>query len=288
MSKFSWILTISRPRFWTYLAGPWAVGMVTVANKFADFTDVLFWIGLLFFLWPANFFLYGLNDYGDRDTDQLNPKKGDYEGLYVATQNQNLLFICGLIVLGSIMFAWILPSFEARMVLLLWLCLSACYSLRPLRFKSRLFFDSFSNVLYILPGVIVFLAYSPIAELSWPLVTSAWAWAMGMHLFSALPDIDADRSAQVKTTAVWLGHKYATILTLSYFIIGTVLIATNVALWMGVVGFVAYCLPTVYVLFLAKEESQKLLRVYKIFPIINAICGGCIFVYIFFEHQLWG
>lgn len=288
MSKFSWIISISRPRFWTYLVGPWAVGMVTVANKFADFTDVLFWLGLFFFSWPANFFLYGLNDFGDRDTDQLNPKKGDYEGLYVATQDRNLLLISGLIVLGSALFAWILPSFEARMVLLLWLCLSACYSLRPLRFKSRLFFDSFSNVLYILPGVIVFLAYAPLAEMSWPLVISAWAWAMGMHLFSALPDIEADRSAQVKTTAVWLGHKYATLLTLLYFATAAVLIATNVALWMGVVGFLAYCLPTVYVLFLTEEESQKLLKVYKVFPVINAICGGCIFVYIFFEHQLWG
>jgi 4-hydroxybenzoate polyprenyltransferase len=190
--------------------------------------------------------------------------------------------------LGSAFFAWILPSFEARMVLLLWLCLSACYSLRPLRFKSRLFFDSFSNVLYILPGVIVFLAYAPLAEMSWHLVISAWAWAMGMHLFSALPDIEADRSAQVKTTAVWLGHKYATLLTLLYFATAAVLIATNVALWMGVVGFLAYCLPTVYVLFLTEEESQKLLKVYKVFPVINAICGGCIFVYIFFEHQLWG
>ena len=288
MSKFSWIISISRPRFWTYLVGPWAVGMVTVANKFADFTDVLFWLGLFFFSWPANFFLYGLNDFGDRDTDQLNPKKGDYEGLYVATQDRNLLLISGLIVLGSALFAWILPSFEARMVLLLWLCLSACYSLRPLRFKSRLFFDSFSNVLYILPGVIVFLAYAPLAEMSWPLVISAWAWAMGMHLFSALPDIEADRSAQVKTTAVWLGHKYATLLTLLYFATAVVLIATNVALWMGVVGFLAYCLPAVYVLFLTEEESQKLLKVYKVFPVINAICGGCIFVYIFFEHQLWG
>ena len=211
MKQLSWIINISRPRFWTYLVGPWAVGMVTAANEFSDFAHVLFWAGMVFFLWPANFFLYGLNDFADRDTDQWNPKKGNYEGLYVSDKDRTVLGICGAVLLLSFVFGCMLPNRAAQMVLFLWLLLSSFYSLRPLRLKSRLFLDSFSNVLYILPGVIVYLAYKPLSDLSLPLIIGAWTWAMGMHLFSALPDIAADRNANVKTTAVWLGHKYATL-----------------------------------------------------------------------------
>ena len=90
MKRFNWIISISRPRFWSYLAGPWAVGMVSAANSIYDFQNILFWLGLLFFLWPANFLLYGINDYTDRDTDKFNPKKKDYEKLY--EQRQNIVF----------------------------------------------------------------------------------------------------------------------------------------------------------------------------------------------------
>ena len=75
MKRFNWIISISRPRFWSYLAGPWAVGMVSAANSIYDFQNILFWLGLLFFLWPANFLLYGINDYTDRDTVNLTPRK---------------------------------------------------------------------------------------------------------------------------------------------------------------------------------------------------------------------
>ena len=288
MKQLSWIINISRPRFWTYLVGPWAVGMVTAANEFSDFAHVLFWAGMVFFLWPANFFLYGLNDFADRDTDQWNPKKGNYEGLYASAQDKTLLIICGLILLTSFLFGWVLPSIEAKYVLLLWLVLSSFYSLRPLRLKSRLFLDSFSNVLYILPGVMVYLAFKPLSTLSWPLVFGAWAWAMGMHLFSALPDIAADRSAKVKTTAVWLGHKNASLLTLFYFVIAAVLCGLYVAPWMGLLCIVAYCGPSMYVFFLSESDNPKMLAVYKAFPLINFICGGCIFIYTFFKYSLLG
>ena len=288
MKRYHWIINISRPRFWTYLAGPWAVGMVTAVTQFSDFADPLFWVGMLFFLWPANFFLYGLNDFADRDTDQWNPKKGNYEGLYVSDKDKTLLMICGGVLVSSLFFGWLLPSIESQYVLLLWLLLSAFYSVGPLRLKSRLFLDSLSNVLYILPGVIVYLAYKPLSELSWPLVIGAWTWAMGMHLFSALPDIAADRNAKVKTTAVWLGHKYGTLLTLLYFATATTLSGLYVAPWMGLLGFLAYCVPTIYVLFLSEQDNEQLLSVYKVFPLINFICGGCIFIYIFFKYNLLG
>jgi len=41
----------------------------------------------------------------------------------------------------------------------------------------------------------------PIAALA-----GAWLWAMGMHTFSAIPDIEPDRAAGIRTTATLLGE----------------------------------------------------------------------------------
>ena len=287
MNNTAWILKISRPRFWSYLVGPWAVGMVIAASNFSDFKALLFWIGFLFFLWPANFFLYGLNDFADQDTDYFNPKKSTYEARYRNSQNKPLILVITMIGAMALLFMWILPTWSSKFVLMLWLLLASFYSLPPIRFKSRLFFDSFSNVLYILPGLIIFLVYQPPSEISWPIFGAAWLWSMGMHLFSALPDISADKNAKVKTTAVWLGFKSASILTLLYFTAAVVMFSLFVELWLGLTGFVAYCLPTLFVYF-NKEDSDRIMKTYKIFPLINAFCGGCLFVYVFFQNNFFG
>jgi len=191
MNNTAWILKISRPRFWSYLVGPWAVGMVIAASYFSDFKALLFWIGFLFFLWPANFFLYGLNDFADQDTDYFNPKKSTYEARYRNSQNKPLILVITMIGAMALLFMWILPTWSSKFVLMLWLLLASFYSLPPIRFKSRLFFDSFSNVLYILPGLIIFLVYQPPSEISWPILElhgyGRWACICFLRYLISLP-----------------------------------------------------------------------------------------------------
>jgi len=284
MKQLGWVFTISRPRFWHYLAGPWAMGMVTASNSISDFKSTLFWIGLFFFLWPANFFLYGLNDYADGDTDKYNPKKQQYEDLYQNNQNTVLWIILTIIAVLSATFVWFFPTVESQIVFVIWVLFSSFYSLRPLRFKARLLMDSFSNVLYILPGIIVFLMFEPVEKLSWPLVAAAWVWAMGMHLFSALPDIKSDRSAKVKTTAVWLGFKKATLLTLAYYSTAGLLCGLYADIWLGVLGFFCYGIPTTYIYF--TKNTEYIFTVYKKFPFINLFSGATLFIYVIFKYNL--
>ena len=284
MKQLNWIFKTSRPRFWTYLAGPWAVGMVTASSSLNDFRNLLFWVGLLFFLWPANFFLYGINDYADGDTDKFNPKKQEYENLYKTNQNKVLWYLLGAFAILSIVFVYLFPTIESQLVFGLWVLCSAFYSLRPIRFKARLFVDSCSNILYILPGVMVFLMYQPIAKLSWPLVISAWLWSMGMHLFSALPDIEADRNADVKTTAVWLGFKRATLLTIVYYSTAAFIFAFNTNIWLGLLAFSSYSVPTLYIYF--TKNPKRVFSLYKKFPYINLFSGAVLFIYVVFKHNL--
>lgn len=43
---------------------------------------LLFFLYLLYFLFPANLLVYGVNDIADEDTDILNAKKQGYELLH--------------------------------------------------------------------------------------------------------------------------------------------------------------------------------------------------------------
>jgi 4-hydroxybenzoate polyprenyltransferase len=200
-----YLLTLSRPRFWLYLAGPVLVGVAygasSVPELFATPAVVLF----AYFLVPANVYLYGVNDVFDQDVDEVNPKKEDKEARYRGGPAVTaIVAACGLLAVAV---AVALPS-PATPWLAAWLLLATEYSAPPLRFKTTPLLDSLSNGLYVLPGA---AAYAALAGAHPPLlaVAGGWLWAMGMHTFSAIPDIEPDRAAGIQTTATVLGERRA-------------------------------------------------------------------------------
>jgi 4-hydroxybenzoate polyprenyltransferase len=202
VTHLRYLLVLSRPRFWLYLAGPVAVG-VTYG---IDAVDGLFTPTTLalagYFLVPANVFLYGVNDLFDADVDAHNPKKEDREARWRGNRPA-LAAVVAAAVLGAGTFA-ITPR-VAWPYLAGFLLLAAGYSAPPLRFKTTPFADSVSNGLYILPGA---AAYATVAGANPPIAAlgGAWLWTMGMHTFSAIPDIEPDRAAGIRTTATLLGE----------------------------------------------------------------------------------
>ena len=205
-SFFGYLFWLSRPRFWLYLAGPVVVGVVYAAETPANFFRPVAVALFAYFLVPANIFLYGINDIFDADIDQLNPKKategrevryGDHRGWHVVAP------VVVAAVLG-LLFVPVVPV-ESLLAVAGFLLLGAAYSTPPLRLKTTPFLDSLSNGLYVLPGVV---GYAAIAG-SFPpafAVAGGWVWAMGMHTFSAIPDIEPDRRAGIETTATKLGE----------------------------------------------------------------------------------
>jgi 4-hydroxybenzoate polyprenyltransferase len=203
-SRVGYLLRLSRPRFWFYLAGPAVVGVVYAARTGGDlFTPLT--VGLFFyFLVPANVFLYGVNDVFDADIDEENPKKDDREVRYQGGRD-----VVVVVLLGGVLGVTLLPALPTRAVvaMLVFLALSIEYSAPPFRFKTKPFLDSLSNGLYLLPGVVAYAAvadaYPPTAAL-----VGAWLWTMAMHTFSAVPDIEPDRAAGIRTTATVLGQRW--------------------------------------------------------------------------------
>jgi 4-hydroxybenzoate polyprenyltransferase len=202
MSRLGRLLKRSRPRFWLYLAGPVIVGVAYGAPDAPDLFSAPALVLFAYFLLPANVFLYGVNDVFDADIDTENPKKDDREVRYTGDR-----LVVGLVVVSALvglgLSVW-LPA--AAPWIVGFLILGAAYSAPPFRLKTTPPLDSVSNGLYVLPGV---AAYAALTGANPPLeaIVGGWLWAMAMHTFSAIPDIEPDRRAGIETMATVLGRR---------------------------------------------------------------------------------
>jgi 4-hydroxybenzoate polyprenyltransferase len=263
MSATRRLLVQSRPRFWLYLAGPVVVGVAygaaSVAELFAPLSVALF----AYFLLPANVFLYGINDVFDADVDEENPKKDDREVRYRG--ETRLVGAVAVSALLGVALLVVVPAI-ARPYLAGFLVLGGAYSAPPLRLKTTPGLDSISNGLYVLPGA---AAYATLAGAHPPLVAfvGGWLWTMAMHTFSAIPDIEPDRAAGIRTTATELGETW----TLVYCGIVWLLAAGAFAL----LDWRAAALLSVYPLLLVAIELADVAveRAYWWYPAVNSVVG---------------
>ncbi|MDO8056059.1 MAG: UbiA family prenyltransferase, partial [Candidatus Hermodarchaeota archaeon] len=143
---------ISRPRFWLYLGGTYLIGYMIGITTIFELLNPFFALNLFFFLFPANVFLYGVNDYYDEDTDIFNPKKDDKEYRVTAKDRRTLIALILVSFLYGLLLLIIHPDNIARLLFGIFLLLSFLYSAKPIRFKARPFIDFMSNFLYVMPA----------------------------------------------------------------------------------------------------------------------------------------
>ena len=76
-AQFAFVLKASRPGFWS--TSVWFY-LLTVAQQpvLTSWTFWTFWLGVVYFSFHFGLLLYGWNDFGDRTTDRINPRKGNY------------------------------------------------------------------------------------------------------------------------------------------------------------------------------------------------------------------
>ena len=260
-----YLFWLSRPRFWLYLAGPVIVGVVYGAAGPGEVVQPITVALFAYFLLPANLFLYGVNDIFDADIDALNPKKAE-DGREVQYTGSRAVaaVVAGATLLGAA-FVPFLPR-TALLPFAGFYLLGVAYSAPPLRFKTTPFLDSLSNGLYVLPALV---SYATLTGSFPPAVAVAggWIWAMGMHTFSAIPDIEPDRAAGIHTTATLLGKRR----TLAYC----------GACWLAAAGLMTWLHPflggvfAVYPLFVAGITAGNVAvsRAYWWFPVVNTLAG---------------
>lgn len=262
-TTIGYLLRLSRPRFWFYLAGPVIVGAVYAASAVSDLFDPRTIALFAYFLVPANVFLYGVNDIFDADIDADNPKKSSREVRYTGDRSTIFAVLAsGLLALG---FVPVLPS-AALAAFAVFGVLAIEYSAPPFRFKTSPLFDSISNGLYVLPGVV---AYTAIAGELPPFaaVLGGWLWAMGMHTFSAIPDIEPDRRAGVRTTATVLGERR------TYAYCGACWFAAALAFGSVHPFFAAVLLAYPLIVAAIARSSIDVERAYWWYPAVNTLVG---------------
>lgn len=266
---FKNLVTISRPRFWLYVIGPFIVGLAAARPSFSIVAIVM----AVYFTLPANALIYGVNDIFDYETDKLNPKKAGYEDALKPTYRKDL---AKLIVVTNVPFLAMLPFFPsvARWSLLGFWFFGIFYSAPPIRAKTKPLIDSFFNILYIFPGL---FAYGLITS-RWPsqnIIIAATLWCMAMHAFSAVPDIASDKKAKMNTVATLLGRQGTIIFCAAAYLAAAVLVRQ----WLGVYSLLCGAIYGVLMLFALRVKSdKKLFRLYTYFPYINALLGFGLFL----------
>jgi len=300
--KLSLFFDHSRPRFWHYLYGPiivlWAYILSLYSNWYFDnwfgsqwfiFWIVLFVSFLLYFTFPGNFFVYGVNDYADTDTDKFNQKKQWYEKKLINKKNilksiftvQIVYWIAVFIILALISFLYKNFDYYKSVLYILialfpFLILSWWYSIEPIRFKKRVFVDGVSNILYIIsPSILIFILdwWFSTNFLFWFLAW--WFWVIAMHCFSAIPDIDSDKQAWLKTTAIFLGKKNSLLYCILLYAVSWILASQVIGLWWSLFGLI-YCIMVL------SAFEYNIFKIYKIFPYINFVIWFVLCLVIYF------
>lgn len=259
----------SRPKFWSYLFGTFLFGFFAGLQE-PNPTALLDWsfiILLLFFIFPANLFVYGVNDLADEDTDKFNPKKGKQENLLKTTHKKYLLYGVIVVVILSFIISYFIP--HIALWLILFMILGGSYSLPPARFKKRPFIDSLSNIFYAFPGIIGFLINTPTLP-NLQILPILFIFPVAMHLYSAIPDIEADKKAGLKTTAVLLGKNVSLVVCNILWLVAFLWILNTGYLFPFTLILLVYPALPLLNLNLKKFDINK---TYWFFPYINFIVG---------------
>ncbi len=208
-SDFTFILQSSRPGIW--LTTIWFY-MLPLGQR-RVFSSGVFWLGLFYVCFPLGLLLYGWNDYVDFEVDEANPRKGSF--LFGArgsmAQLRKLPTIMVLVQAPFVIAFCYLRGWH----MLLWfagtVAAAAIYNWPRWGFKSHSPFEILNQAGYLF----VFLLSSWLnlaPQLSWQAMAFGALFAMHSHVFGEIMDLEPDRDAGRRTTAVVIGRVPAKIL----------------------------------------------------------------------------
>ncbi|BDP99744.1 UbiA family prenyltransferase [Aquiluna sp. KACHI24] len=263
------LIEISRPVLWINTIGTTVVGM-WLAGYLWDWRvlPILIWV-----TFPFNLLIYGINDIFDQETDNINARKGGYEGAHIFPNEVRPIWITTVLtnVPFLIYFAITLP-WQATAWMVAYSLFFTFYSAPPLRFKARKYLDALSNTDYAFP-----LAFLPLAlgvEPNWWLVIGLMAWSVAKHAYDAIQDIPQDSDTGIVTTAVHLGVKKTAIWSTIWWAISIALFAVvNIPVAIAN-AIIAYLLVAPLYKEPTPEKAHSLYKYSIAFPYVAGAVGG--------------
>ena len=263
------LLTISRPVLWVNTIGTTVVGMWLAGYLWTPaIIPILIWV-----TFPFNLLIYGINDIFDQETDNINARKGGYEGAKIYPNEVVPIWVTVVLtnVPFLIYFAITLP-WQATAWMVAYSLFFTFYSAPPLRFKARKYLDALSNTDYAFP-----LAFVPLAlgvEPNWWLVAGLMAWSIAKHAYDAIQDIPQDSDTGIITTAVHLGAKKTAIWSAIWWAISTALFAVvNIPVAIAN-AIIAYLLVSGVIKDPTPQKAHDLYKYSIAFPYVAGAVGG--------------
>jgi len=223
------LIKVSRPGFW--LTALWfyllPVGRVWVFDSWT------FWLGALYVTFPLGLLIYGWNDLVDLETDRLNPRKDSYLFGARPTPAQMHRLPWSIAIVQLPFFATFLWLEGPRV--LWWIAAlvlaTAIYNGPRGGLKGRPPFELLNQVGYLLVFVLAsWLCDVP--QLPWSTFVFGALFAMHSHLFGQIMDVEPDRAAGRRTTAVILGIVPSKYLLAAFLLAEAILVGWSSHAWM--------------------------------------------------------
>lgn len=212
MNRFLILLKTSRPAFWVVAPLIFVIGFIFSGARLEGF-PVLPLIQILMLSFPYCIFLYGINDVYDYESDRINPRKKDVEGVKLEPKYHSLIknasWIIVLLLILSSLLTFNITNITGMALLLFF---SYYYSAPPLRLKEIPPFDSISNgILYFLAPFFIGYGFGGnILEIPLKIYLISIG-ALAMHTVSTIVDYSYDKKVGDKTFAVVFGKRAAAI-----------------------------------------------------------------------------
>ncbi|KWR72155.1 prenyltransferase [Arthrobacter sp. W1] len=268
------IIASSRPISWVNTAYPFAAAFLLAGGG----VDWRLAVGTVFFLFPYNLLMYGINDVFDYESDLRNPRKGGIEGALLSRQSHKALLVaCVACAVPFLVVLAAAGSLVANLVLAVSIFAVLAYSAPRLRFKERPGLDSLTSAVhFVSPAVYGWvLAGASVQPGQWLVFGAFLLWGMASHALGAIQDIIPDRQGGLSSIATALSARTTIWLVLAGYVLAGVLVAAGVqgiGRWASLLAL-PYVLNVLPHLGVSDASSGTVNRGWKRFLWINYLCG---------------
>ncbi|WP_452227414.1 UbiA family prenyltransferase [Lacinutrix cladophorae] len=216
-------LKISRPGLW--FPTIW-IYLVPFSLESGFLYDTNFWIGLLFVTFPLNYLVYGLNDYNDYLSDEINERKGNFLFGARSTKMQLSTIVkkVVLIVTPFIIYFTLVSGFKMLLLLLFMIVINIVYNFKPFRIKERPPFEICIQMGYVFTAFFS-VQLNDLQDLPWQTVLYLTLFAFQAHIAGEIMDIEPDLKAGKKTTATVIGRKSTKLIMLFLLFLETFILS---------------------------------------------------------------
>lgn len=265
------LIMISRPISWPNTAFPFAAGYLVMGGGI----DLVFILGTIFFLFPYNLLMYGVNDIFDYESDIRNPRKGGIEGMREqrafhptiawASLIVNVPFAVYLLVVGN----WLSALVFAALIFFV-----VAYSIAKLRFKERPVLDSITSSIHFVGPLVFALSLTSFSLEALPYLIAFFLWGMASHAFGAVQDIIPDRKGKLHSIATFFGAKRTVQFSALLYAIAAIIIVLQPYPYflIGVVGLM-YVFNIWKYLEVTDKKSGETNKAWKRFIYLNLFAG---------------